>query len=265
VEARVRSIREVAAGVFRVALECSSIAETAVSGQFVHIAVSGDGANDPLLRRPMSVCDADSVSGTIDILFRCIGRGTRAMTRWQYGDRIDLMGPIGRGFELPAEGRRPLLVAGGLGIAPLYFLSRMLCEIGATPVMLAGFGNAQGVLLLQELSEQGVEVHLVTEDGSAGLPGRVTEHLDTALESMGAKASDVEVYACGPVPMIRSLQRWCLAAGVGGQVSLESRMACGVGACLGCAQLVRGADGKLHYEHVCVDGPVFDISRVVLA
>lgn len=212
----------------------------------------------------MSVCDADPRSGTVDILFRIVGRGTRAMAHWRSGQRVDLMGPIGRGFELPRAGRRPLLVAGGMGVAPLHFLSRVLCGTGLVPAVLAGFGKADDALLVDEMSEYGARIQLVTEDGSAGRLGRVTEHLDFALEWIGAKPSDVEVYACGPMPMLRSLQQWCLARRVGGQVSLESRMACGVGACLGCAQLVRGVDGQYRYEHVCVDGPVFDVGMVVL-
>lgn len=266
-EAEIRSIRQVIDGVFQVVLNCPPVAETASPGQFVHIAVSSSDCTDPLLRRPMSICDTDSSLGDMTLLFRVVGRGTRELARRREGETIGLMGPVGRGFRYATQGRWPLLVAGGMGIAPLHFLSKSLRAAGLIPHVLAGFGCAQDVLLTDEFRNHDAVLQVVTEDGTQGFAGRVTDYLDWVTQEMGVQrpGDGVEVYACGPMPMLRSVQEWCLASGAPGQVSLEARMACGTGACLGCAQPVVDPQVGGSYARVCVDGPVFDVWRVDLA
>lgn len=265
--AAVKSVREIADSVYRMVLDCPPIAETASPGQFVHVAVSGSDRTDPLLRRPMSVCDSDTAQGAVTIVFRAAGRGTRELARRRAGETVALMGPIGRGFSLEVQGRQPLLVAGGMGIAPLYFLSKVLRAAGWVPRVLAGFGTARDALLIEDFRGHGAAVQVVTEDGTEGMTGRVTDYLDRAVQEMGQckPGDEVEVYACGPMPMLRSVQEWCLRSGVPGQVSLESRMACGTGACLGCAQPVVDSGAGKNYERVCREGPVFDVRRVVFS
>lgn len=257
--------REITRCIYSMTLECPSIAETAIPGQFVHIAVATQGSSDPLLRRPVSICDVDRSLGSVEIVFRTVGKGTSLLARVRAGERVDLMGPIGRGFRLPCPGQSPLVIAGGIGIAPLHFLCKTLCSSRVAPYVLAGFSTSSDVALVDRLLRYGAQVQVVTEDGSSGLRGRVTEHIGCAVNQMSALLSgDIEVYACGPNAMIHSVQEWCLRSGVSGQVSLESRMACGTGACLGCVQRVITDSGEQLYERVCVDGPVFDIQRVVI-
>jgi dihydroorotate dehydrogenase electron transfer subunit len=248
-------------------LVCPPIAEAASPGQFVHVAVAGAGSTDPLLRRPMSVSDADISQGDVTLVFRVAGRGTRALAQKRVGEMVSLMGPIGHGFTFGAQGRQPLLVAGGMGIAPLFFLSKSLRAAGFTPRVLAGFGTGRDVILTDDLRGHGAAVCVVTEDGAEGMTGRVTDHIDWAAQQMREcmPGDEVEMYACGPMPMLRAVQAWCLRSGVPGQVSLESRMACGTGACLGCAQRVADSGAEEHYERVCQEGPVFDVRTVVLS
>jgi len=131
--------------------------------------------------------------------------------------------------------------------------------------VLAGFARSRDVILIDDFRGYGAEVHVVTEDGTEGMTGRVTDYMDWAAQEMARRkpGNEIEVYACGPMPMLRAVQEWCLRSGVPGQVSLESRMACGTGACLGCAQLVVDPGGEKRYERVCREGPVFDVRRVI--
>lgn len=266
-DAAVRTVRQIIGGVFQMVLDCPPLAEEASPGQFVHVAVSGADSTDPLLRRPMSVCDVDVFQGGVTLVFRVVGRGTRELAQRRVGEKVSLMGPIGHGFTTETRGRQPLLVAGGMGIAPLLFLAKSLRAAGSAPLVLAGFGRSRDVILVEEFRRYGAEFHVVTEDGTEGMTGRVTDYIDWAAQQMARRGpgGEIEVYACGPMPMLRAVQHWCLKSGTPGQVSLESRMACGTGACLGCAQPVTDPGVERRYERVCREGPVFDVRRVVFS
>ena len=242
----------IAADIFRLTLHAPEISGVAHPGQFVMLQIN-DG-RDPLLRRPFSIHQV-SGGGTLQILFKVVGRGTAQLADVLPGDRIDCIGPLGRGFT-PAKKDRLCLVGGGMGLAPLYFLARRLLQTGKMPgkdfVLLGARNREELSIFADEFSELGYTVQTATDDGSMGHHGLVTELLDPILPELKW------IYTCGPVAMMKICADKACVAEVGCQVSLETHMACGLGACLGCA--VTGVDGG--YLHVCRQGPVFDAGEV---
>lgn len=244
-EAAVMSNRRVREGVFLMELEAPGMAAAAKPGQFVMVRPSQGTA--PLLPRPFSIHRRRD--GSLSILYRVAGSGTKLMTGLAQGARLGIFGPLGRGFRYKSSIKHPILVAGGMGIAPMPFLASELASLGQTPKLLYGCRTRPELVGLP-----GLRAAKATDDGSCGRRGPVTSLLEEEL----AVRRDSLVYACGPWAMLRRTALSCGKHGVPCQVSLESRMACGVGACQGCA--VRGADGG--YLSVCSDGPVFD-SRLI--
>jgi dihydroorotate dehydrogenase electron transfer subunit len=221
-------------------------------GQFVMVKVS-DGI-DPLLRRPFSIHRVPGAeSGEFEILFRAVGSGTRLLARAHLGDRLAVLAPLGRGFRV--SGRRPLLVGGGIGVAPLLFLAERFLERGARPKLLLGGRRDRDILCHDDFACLAVPFALATEDGSLGEPGLVTRLLEKELARNGGADA---VFACGPTPMLAAIAGICARAGVPCQLSMEAHMACGVGACLGC--VVKGA--SVAYLRVCKEGPVFDAEEL---
>lgn len=253
--APVLSSLEVSADVYLLRLEAPEIALAAEPGQFVMVRCGGD----TVLPRPFSVhrVSEDSVS----LLFAAVGTGTRRLAALRRGDTVAIFGPLGRGFTVPDNVRNLLLVAGGLGIAPLVFLAETAAcdDRKVTIIQGARSGrNLMPVSFAQSSHEKGIEpgaVHVVnvTEDGTEGLQGLATDFVAAyAEEAQG-------VYACGPRPMYRSLAEACGPTGLPVQVSLEIVMGCGTGVCYGCT--IRTAHGL---KQVCRDGPVFDLKDVDL-
>ena len=238
--------------IFRLSLRAESIAGAARPGQFVMLRV-GDGY-DPLLRRPFSLHQA-TADGTIQILFKVVGRGTARLARLEPGAVIDCVGPLGHWFPEPRQGVS-VLVGGGMGIAPLAFLARRLVRAGREPsadtVLLGGRCREEIALLADEFFDLGYRVKTATDDGSLGHYGLVTDLLDPVM------AACDQVFTCGPGPMMRIVAKRALAADIDCWLSLETHMACGLGACLGCA-LPAPAGG---YVHVCQHGPVFRAGEV---
>lgn len=239
---------------FLMAFRAPEMAARAAPGQFLMIRVTG--RLDPLLRRPFSICRTDG-QGTCAILYRVVGRGTEILSHVTPGQVLSILGPLGAGFRLPGSGTRALLVAGGIGIAPLVFLFQRLgpgsCEI------LMGFRSKDEMIPLAPLGLDGTALTLSTDDGSAGQKGLVTDLLDGRLRVTGG--TGISVYACGPHPMLKAVARLARSAGVPCQVSLESFMACGLGACQGCAVGASPGRGR-EYLHVCQDGPVFEAEAI---
>lgn len=241
--------------VIRLTLLAPKIAAAALPGQFVMVRV-GD-CLDPLLRRPYSIHRV-AADGTLSLLFKIIGKGTRLLAGINPGATVDLIGPLGNGFNLDPRGSF-CMIGGGMGIAPLYFLAQKFCQTeyrgNNQPVLLGAQSQAELLLLAEEFSELGYSVLTATDDGSLGHQGFVTELLDGILLQVK------QVYACGPIPMMRKVALKCRDAGVACQVSLETHMACGLGACLGCTFPASGGG----YKHVCKDGPVLSAEEVVWA
>jgi len=253
---RIISRREVGPDTFLFRLNAPEIAENAVPGQFVMVRTLPEEGHDPLLRRPFSIHRADINEKWIEILFRVVGRGTRLMARQGEGSCLQVLGPLGRGFSLPG-GKIPILVGGGLGMAPLLFLADVLDEKRAVVVL--GAVTRSQLLRLQAFAATGLEVLVATEDGSLGNRGLVTEVLDRLLARLESDVrKNVVVFSCGPMPMMRAVASLCHNYGVACQVSLETVMACGLGLCLGCA--VRSREHG--YLHVCRNGPVFPANHV---
>ncbi|BCO10315.1 dihydroorotate dehydrogenase B (NAD(+)), electron transfer subunit [Desulfolithobacter dissulfuricans] len=250
-KSRIVRIESLTPVIHRLTLHAPRIAGQAFPGQFVMVRVSP--TFDPLLRRPLSIHQVSS-DGTVQLLFKVVGQGTRLLAGMRTGDYLDMVGPLGRGFTLERD--EPFcLVGGGMGIAPLYFLAKRLLQISRHPESTVLLGARTGSELLpleQEFLRLGCPVHSATDDGSYGHHGFVTELLDDLLARVR------RVYVCGPFPMMRIAAMKCLERGVACEVSLETHMACGLGACLGCTMM--GGDGA--YMHVCKDGPVFPAEKV---
>jgi dihydroorotate dehydrogenase electron transfer subunit len=231
-------------------------------GQFAMLtpgSLAGVWRSDPLLPRPMAIYRErrSGDSAELEILFKIHGRGTQLLAEVSLGDRIGVVGPLGCGFAPGAPGETAILVGGGTGIASLYGLARERAEGGRVQVLF-GARRARDLMGVADFEALGVEVSLVTEDGSAGERGLVTALLERALTEPRDAASPLRVYACGPTPMMRRCAEICAARSVACSVSLENPMASGFGVCLGCAA-PRSAGG---YALVCREGPVFDASAI---
>ncbi len=257
-EIPIKKIEPVTSAVFRVSFLSKEIAREAQPGQFVMIRPRK--FSEPLLPRPISIHRLQG--NRIDLLIRASGPGTRQLCGLNPGEVLEIKGPLGRGFVLDPE-KDPILVAGGIGVAPLFFLAQRLMKMRrgktfAPPRVMIGAGSKKELLVLGEFKEMGLRVQSVTEDGSFGRQGLVTD----LLKGVSAKGLDrAVIYTCGPQGMLRALASWAAARNVPCQVSLEARMACGLGACLGCS-VARPTAGGLSYAKVCQDGPVFAAQEV---
>lgn len=239
-------------------LAAREIAERAQPGQFVEIAV---GAPATLLRRPFSIARVSrqgASAGTVDVVFDAHGPGTEWLTTVRAHDVVDVIGPLGTPFPLPQRKVNCVLVGGGYGIAPLFFLAESLLRKGLRVDMINGAATAERILGTIEAKRLSASVVFTTDDGSYGVQGRVTDVLDRVLESSGAGV----VYGCGPNPMLRAVAERCRDRGVPVQVAVEERMACGMGVCFTCVVPIRGRDGHVRNRRACLDGPVFNGARI---
>ncbi|MBR6102046.1 MAG: dihydroorotate dehydrogenase electron transfer subunit [Ruminococcus sp.] len=237
-----------AKGIFDLTVLCPEAAELAEAGQFAQLLAPGF-----FLRRPISICQIDKAAGTIRMVFEVRGKGTEELSHLNVGDNIDLIAPLGHGFT-KVDGKA-VCVGGGIGVPPMLGIAS---EYGSDAAVITGFRNAAAVILQEDLKAAGCETVLCTDDGSAGIHGFVTTALEQHLQS---KKTDI-IYACGPTPMLKAVAALAKQYGVRCEVSLEQRMACGVGACLGCACRTQ-QEGKEVYKHVCKDGPVFNAEEVI--
>ena len=209
-------------------------------GQFVNIRVEGQ-----FLRRPISVCNI--ADGILTIIYKVVGVGTEAMSHLPVGTQLDVLTVLGNGYDLSKAGNAPLLVGGGVGVPPMYMLARQLREAGKKVRVILGFNTKDEVFYEEEFRALGCDVTVTTVDGSHGVKGFVTNALD---------GKQSYYYTCGPLPMIKALLQ---AAGTHGEVSMEERMGCGFGACMGCT--IQTTQGP---KRVCKEGPVFAASELLL-
>jgi len=257
-EAVIIEHREVVQGVFLMTLREPSIAGRARPGQFVMVRIHA--GLDPLLRRPFSICGLTG-EDAFRILYRVVGRGTALLSGTGAGEAVQVLGPLGSGFRTDTTSGPALLVGGGMGVAPLFFLAQALSGAPGPPVaFLAGFPSAADVLDPAEILGTDLRLEVATDDGSAGYAGFVTELLRARLDSEGPGALGA-VYACGPGAMLARAAALTSERSLPCQVSLEAFMACGLGACLGCA-VPAGPAGQDPYYRVCREGPVFDAGAV---
>ena len=232
------------------------IGKAARPGQFVMVKVADQPF--PLLRRPLSIHDADG-SG-IRLFFKVAGLGTEVLARKRPGDPIDILGPLGKGYTFSAslKGKKAYLVGGGRGIAPLYFQGRELKALGAVVTVLYGGRTRRDIPLTGVFEAAGLALVCSTDDGSFGFHGFVTELLRREL----VRAPADVIYACGPDLMMRAAADAARAAGIPAELSLESLMGCGIGACWGCVHRIRGETGE-GWVKICEEGPVFPSERIV--
>ncbi len=259
-------------------LHAPQIAARSLPGAFVHLRCAPHLA----LRRPMSILNADSHAGELDILYRAHGYGTELLAQRSCGERLSVLGPIGRSFKLSGFADRTLLLGGGIGIPPLVFLALHIKRSGqGRPMVLMGSEvpfpfTAQPSRILVPglppeviatmplLEDHGVAARLASQQGFAGcFDGLVTELAEAWLaEQGGMNGATIEVFACGPTPMLRTVAALCARHQLSGELSLEEHMACAVGGCAGCTVRVQTPRGPA-MQRVCVDGPVFAADKVM--
>lgn len=258
VNGQVISNEKIAPQYFLMQIEVPSIASVAKPGQFVHVRVSE--TLDPLLRRPISLHAIDADKGTITLLYQVVGRGTEMLSRFAKSQAIDLMGPLGNGFSVPKAAQNITIVGGGIGVAPLFPLLEQLSKEDKKIKVILGARNRSALLGLDKLKATGLEAYLATDDGSIGVKGFVT---DILIEENKKLLPDY-IFACGPELMLARVAEIAKATNIPGQVSLEERMGCGVGACLSCVCQIKSSEGnEIGHKKVCNDGPVFDLREVV--
>ena len=233
----IQSNEQIAKNVYRMQLGGDTTG--ILPGQFVNIRVQGQ-----FLRRPISVCNVEQPSNNVEphltIIYKVVGVGTEAMSHLPVGTQLDVLTVLGNGYNLSKAGDAPLLVGGGVGVPPMYMLARQLREMGKNVRVILGFNTKDEVFYEEEFRALGCDVTVTTVDGSHGIKGFVTNALD---------GQQSYYYTCGPLPMIKALLQ---AAGTNGEVSMEERMGCGFGACMGCT--IQTTQGP---KRVCKEGPVF--------
>lgn len=224
------------------------------AGQFVGVYPRDKST---LLPRPISICETDSEQGALRLVYRVAGKGTGEFSGYLPGDEVEILGVLGNGFPIEeAKDKRIVIMGGGIGIPPMVELAKELHAAGGTVIAIAGYRDDK--LFLKEDLEKYAGVYVATEDGSVGVKGNVL----TVMEEKNVQA-DV-IMACGPMPMLRAIKNYAEEKKIQAFISLEERMACGVGACLGCVCKTKNRDAHSHVNNarICTDGPVFDAQEV---
>lgn len=244
------SQKQIAEQIYDLWLE-TELAEEAHAGQFVAVYPHNAAT---LLPRPISICEVDRDRGRMRLVYRIAGKGTAEFSACRTGDNLEVLGVLGNGFPIEkAAGKKVFLMGGGIGIPPMLQLAK---ELDADKHILLGYRN-QDLFLQEDLAENG-QVYIATEDGSVGVQGNVMD-----IIRVNELQADV-IMACGPVPMLRAIKAYAKEQGIEAYISLEERMACGVGACLGCVCRTKEIDHHSHVNNarICTDGPVFEAGDV---
>jgi dihydroorotate dehydrogenase electron transfer subunit len=266
---RIAANKKISKNYFKLSLLSPAVSALAQPGQFVAIKVSE--SDIPLLRRPFGI---HKVNGkTFDCLVEIVGPATEILSRKKAGEYLDVIGPLGNGFEYRPKttGQRPkILIAGGMGVAPLTFLAEKLTEFKNQNskikiIALMGAKTKKQVLCEKEFKNLGCDVRIATDDGSKGFKGKVTDLLKDLLTTYDLRLTTI--YACGPKPMLKEISRISKNYNIPAQISLEEHTSCGIGACLGCVIKVKGQNlkvkGGFEYKRVCKEGPVFDAKDII--
>jgi len=270
--ARVVTHRRIARDHFRLSLRCPAVARTAQPGQFIHLRCTADGAAvprgglgpSPLLRRPFSLFDVDGDRGTCDLIYKVVGVGTEALRQVDVGQSLDVLGPLGTTFTADGTTQYAVLIGGGVGIPPLYFWAKALTARGISTEAYLGVRTQGYLICAGDFRRLGVPVQTATDDGSVGFRGSVTDLVAHRFRRR-QPSPGTTLYVCGPTPMMAAAtalaRRWHLPA----QVSLEERMGCAMGVCMGCIVEIAGPHPTEHrrFQRVCTEGPVFTAETVV--
>lgn len=245
--ARVYKQQQIAPGIYDMWIN-TTLAQQAKPGQFISVYTQDPSA---LLPRPISICETDTANDRLRIVYRVAGKGTAEFSKYKTGHRVDILGTLGNGFPLEkAAGKRLFLMGGGIGIPPMLAVAKTVQNAASVDVI-AGYRDRE-LFLAEDLAKY-APVHIATEDGSVGTKGNVMHVIEE--EKLEA---DV-IFACGPMPMLRAVKQYAAQKGIEAYISLEERMACGVGACLGCVVRTREIDHHSHVNNarICTDGPVY--------
>lgn len=239
----------IATDIYSLILKAGEIASQAVAGQFVSV-YSKDGRR--MLPRPISLCGIDKEAGTLRLVYRIAGKGTNEFSKLQAGDTVDILGPLGNGFM--KESGKAILIGGGIGIPPMLQLAK---ELDCEKSVVLGYRDE---IFLNEEFEPYAQVYMSSEDGQHGVKGNVID----AIKEYGVDGA--VIYACGPTPMLRGIKAYAMEKGIECQISMEEKMACGVGACLACVCKTKEIDehSQVHNRRICKDGPVFYAEEVEL-
>ena len=248
--AKIISQTKLADGIYDMRLQAEEIAACAKPGQFISVYVND---KSKILPRPISICGIDAEEGSLRIVYRIAGEGTKQMSDYKAGDTVKILGPLGNGFTMKQE--KAILIGGGIGIPPMLELAK---QLDCPKSIVLGYRDSQ--MFLKDEFEPYGDVFVSTEDGSAGTKGNVID----AIKDQGVEGN--VIYACGPTPMLKGIQAYAAENEIEAQISLEERMACGIGACLACVCQSKEVDehSKVHNKRVCKDGPVFDAREVEL-
>ena len=247
--AKVVSQETLATDVYSLVLEAPEIASQAIAGQFVSV-YTHDGSK--MLPRPISLCGIDREAGTLRLVYRVVGFGTKEFSQLKAGDTVDILGPLGNGFM--KSDKKAILIGGGIGIPPMLQLAK---ELDCEKSVVLGYRDE---IFLNEEFELYAQVYMSSEDGQHGVKGNVID----AIKEYGVDGA--VIYACGPTPMLRGIKAYAMENGIECQISMEEKMACGVGACLACVCKTKEIDehSQVHNRRICKDGPVFYAEEVEL-
>ncbi|MFH1783494.1 MAG: dihydroorotate dehydrogenase electron transfer subunit [bacterium] len=254
--AKINSNKKLAPQYYQMSLNCPRIAKTCKPGQFIQVDIGEPGV---FLRRPFSIYNIDK--SNIEILYKVIGKATEALSKKKKGKALSIIGPLGNGYDISnlKTQDKAILVAGGTGIASLFFLAKSMKE--TKKLVLIGVKNKKELVNEKEFRKLGAEVKISSDDASIGHKGFVSDLLDKTLKKE-AKNS-LFIFACGPKPMLKHVAKTARKYKIPCQVSMEEHMACGVGACMGCVVKVKTKKGKFAYKRACKEGPVFDSGELI--
>lgn len=247
--------KQIAPRFFKLALQSKYISSNAVPGQFIEIKVSEE--TTPLLRKPFSIHHIDPAKQIIEVLYEVVGTGTEILSGKKIGEQLNIIGPLGNGFNIETKDKKiAILIGGGMGVAPLLALAqRMVSGCGLRVIMLIGAKHANALVCEQDFKDLEIEVLASTDDGSSGKKGFVSDLLLNLLNNQPPTPNPqlITIFACGPHPMLKAIAEIAFQNKIDCQVSMEAFMACGIGACKGCA-----IETKSGYKMVCSDGPIFN-------
>lgn len=255
IKAKLIEKEQLKSDIFKFTLSAKEIADTAKPGQFLEIRVSDQ--IDPFLRRPISIYDINKENSTVTFIFQVKGKGTEILCKKNIGETIDVLGPLGFGTFNLADYKNISIIGGGIGVFPLHELAKV-ANNSATVNTYLGFRSKDFVVCEDEFNKVSQKLVITTDDGSYGENGFAINYLAEDLD----KSKPDCIYACGPLPMLKAVQKLAIEKNIPCQISLEERMGCGVGACLGCAVKTASPKDAPQYVHVCKAGPVFDASYV---
>jgi dihydroorotate dehydrogenase electron transfer subunit len=246
-------------------VKLASSFENPLPGQFVMIRIAG--LLDPFLSRPISIYSflRSKDFCKVEFLYRVVGKGTQILAGLIKSSQVEIHGPLGRSFEICKSKKQIIFIAGGIGIAPLSLLAEHLCRVislpGESMFFYIGAKTIKAIVGLEKLQKLSYHIQVCTDDGSLGKKGLVTDVFQKEMNKYSA--ADSIIYTCGPKAMVKTLTNILIGSKFQCQASLEERMACGTGACMGCAVAIRDNRGDLSYQQVCSDGPVFDLRQIV--